>query len=66
MLCCGASGNTLSALRILPSHPRRRNAVQHRFKENLAPETLNLFGLIAFMALFGAAIFYAGASLQIP
>jgi hypothetical protein len=40
--------------------------MQHRFKEHLTPETLNLFALIAFMALFGAAIFYAGASLQVP
>jgi hypothetical protein len=40
--------------------------MQHRFKEHFAPETLNLFALIAFMALFGAGILYAGASLQIP
>ncbi len=38
----------------------------HRFQGHLAPETLNLFGLIAFMALFGAGILYVGASLQIP
>jgi len=40
--------------------------MQQRFKQHLAPETINLFGLIAFMALFGAGIFYAGASLQVP
>jgi hypothetical protein len=40
--------------------------MQHRFKQHLAPETLNMFGLIAFMALFAAGIFYAGASLQVP
>lgn len=40
--------------------------MQHRFKVHFVPETLNLFGLIAFMALFAAGILYAGASLQVP
>jgi hypothetical protein len=40
--------------------------MQHRFKERLATETLNLFALVAFMALFAAGLFYAGESLQEP
>ena len=40
--------------------------MQHRFKEHIAPETLNLFALIAFMALFGAGLFYTGESLNPP
>jgi hypothetical protein len=40
--------------------------MQHRFKERLPPETLNLFALVAFMALFAAALLYAGASLNVP
>jgi hypothetical protein len=38
--------------------------MRHYLKEHVIPETL--FALIAFMALFGAGIFYAGASLQVP
>jgi len=38
----------------------------HRFKKHLATETLNLFALVAFMALFAAGLFYAGASLNVP
>ena len=38
--------------------------MRHYLKEHVIEETL--FGLIAFMALFGAAILYVGASLQVP
>lgn len=31
-------------------------------KHHLAPETINLFAIIVAMAVFGAGIFYAGAS----
>jgi hypothetical protein len=40
--------------------------MQHRFKERHAPEMLNLFALIAFMALFGVGLFYAGESFSVP
>jgi hypothetical protein len=40
--------------------------MQHRFRERCAPETLNLFALIAVMALFAGGLFYAGESLSIP
>jgi hypothetical protein len=40
--------------------------MQHRFKERCAPETLNLFALIAVMALFAGGLFYAGEYLSAP
>ncbi len=38
--------------------------MRHYLKDHVISETL--FALIAFMALFGAGIFYAGAALQVP
>jgi hypothetical protein len=40
--------------------------MRHRFKDRCAPETLNLFAVIALMAVFAAGIFYAGESLRVP
>jgi hypothetical protein len=38
----------------------------HRFKDRCAPETLNLFAVIALMVVFAAGLFYAGDSFREP
>jgi hypothetical protein len=40
--------------------------MQHRFKGRCAPETLNLFAVIALMAVFAAGLFCAGDSFREP
>jgi hypothetical protein len=40
--------------------------MQRRFKERCALETLNLFALIAVMALFAGGLFYVGESFSVP
>jgi hypothetical protein len=39
-------------------------AMQDRFKFKGAPETLGLFAIVLVMIIFGAAIFYEGASFK--
>jgi hypothetical protein len=42
----------------------REEAMQDRFKFKSAPETLGLFAIVLVMIIFGAAIFYEGASFK--
>jgi hypothetical protein len=49
-----------------PVSETEETSMQHRFKERCAPETLNLFALIAVMALFAGGLFYAGEYLSAP
>jgi hypothetical protein len=37
-----------------------------RFNERNAPDKINVFAVIAFMALLGAGLFYAGDSFRAP
>ena len=64
IVCCSAHWNgALNRCILLPSS-EREEAMQDRFKFKSAPETLGLFAIVLVMIIFGAAIFYEGASFK--
>jgi hypothetical protein len=66
IVCCTAHRNWSWYKAFHPVSETEETSMQHRFKERCAPETLNLFALIAVMALFAGGLFYAGEYLSAP